>query len=272
MNIVTYNVSWDECMSDMDRQPNEGWDFTSTSKSGPDCENHYGTRTFADAVQLAINGWDEGREAMASSVQFAKAKQSTFKRPDWEYGVAGQRACIPSYCAGVPNHMVYMDDTSNRNAMPIVKIYADIGATVGTNSSAMINKGSAIVALVDQIEQAGQRVELIACQRSATRGCAYDEQHVFITVKGADELLDLDRVAFAMAHPSMLRRINFRIMEFLYPEYVDGYGSVRKFDDLPDDAMYIPPMYGDEGYGDMDEALATVQGHWETCAANSEAA
>ena len=227
-------------MADMDRQPNEGWDFTSTSKSG--------------------------------SVQFAKAKQSTFKRPDWEYGVAGQRACIPSYCAGVPNHMVYMDDTSNRNAMPIVRIYADIGATVGTHSSAMINKGSAVVALVDQIEQAGQRVELIACQRSETRGCAYDEQHVFITVKAADELLDLDRVAFAMAHPSMLRRINFRIMEFLYPEDVDGYGSVRKFDDLPDDAMYIPPMYGDKGYADMDEALATVQGHWEKCAANSEAA
>jgi hypothetical protein len=169
--VIEYNVSWDECMADMHREPNEGWDgLASTKKEGRDAKEFYGTRTFGDAVQTAISGWDEGRDAIGSGVEFAKAKQASFKRPDWEYGVAGQRACIPSYCAGVPNHMVWMDDTSNRNAMPIVKIYADIGATSSTHASAMIRKGSAIVALIDQIEQSGQRVELIACQLSEHQG------------------------------------------------------------------------------------------------------
>ena len=168
--------------------------------------------------------------------------------------------------------MVWMDDTSNRNAMPIVKIYADIGATASTNASAMIRKGSAIVALIDQIEQSGQRVELIACQRTDTKDYEYDEQRIFITVKRADEVLDLDRIAFALAHPSMLRRVCFRIMEFTYSGYVSGYGRVRKFSDLPADAMYIPPMYGDKGYRTMDEALNTVLKHWNECAANTEAA
>tara|TARA_R110002020_G_scaffold133429_4_gene297773 strand:+ start:173 stop:994 length:822 start_codon:yes stop_codon:yes gene_type:complete len=271
-NVIEYNVSWDECMADMQRPPNEGWIEPSTLLSGSSALAFYGTRTFGDAVQTAITGWDEGRDAMNSGVEFATAKQATFKRPDWEYGVAGQRACIPSYCAGVPNHMVYMDDTSNRNAIPIVKIYADIGATANTEGSAMIRKGSAIVALIDQIEQSGQRVELIACQRTDTKGYGYDEQRIFITVKRADEVLDLDRIAFALAHPSMLRRVCFRIMEFTYPTKVDAYGRVETFRDIPEDAMYIPPMYGNEGYHTMDEALKTVLGHWNECAANTEAA
>jgi hypothetical protein len=165
-----------------------------------------------------------------------------------------------------------MDDTSNRNAMPIVKIYADVGATSSTEASAMIRKGSAIVALIDQIEQSGQRVELIACQRTNTRGYEYDEQRIFITVKRADEVLDLDRIAFALAHPSMLRRVCFRIMEFTYSGYVSGYGRVEDFDDLPADAMYIPPMYGDKGYYTMQDALVTVKRHWCECAANTEQA
>jgi len=271
--VTEYNVSWDECMADMHREPNEGWqDLASTKKEGRAAKEQYGTRTFGDAVQTAISGWDEGRDAIGSGVEFAKAKQASFKRPDWEYGVAGQRACIPSYCAGVPNHMVWMDDTSSRNAMPIVKIYADIGATSHTSTNAMTRKGSAIVALVDQIEQSGQRVELIACQRSDTKGYEYDEQRIFITVKRADEVLDLDRIAFALAHPSMLRRVCFRIMEFTFNEYVSGYGRVKDFDDLPADAMYIPPMYGDKGYYTMEDALDTVQQHWCECAANTEQA
>ena len=270
--VIEYNVSWDECMADMQRPPNEGWDEPASLESDREAERFTGTRTFDDAVQIAISGWDEGRDAIGSGVEFAKAKQASFKRPDWEYGVAGQRACVPSYCAGVPNHMVWMDDTSNRNAMPIVKIYADVGATWFTSAEAMTRKGSAIVALIDQIEQSGQRVELIACKRNDTKGYEHKEQRIFITVKRADEVVDLDRIAFALAHPSMNRRITFRIMELNYSKNVSGYGGVKTFDDLPADAMYIPPMYGDKGYDTMDEALETVLGHWNECAANTEAA
>ena len=270
--VIEYNVSWDECMADMQRPPNEGWDDPASLESDRAAKKFTGTRTFDEAVQIAISGWDEGRDAIGSGVEFAKAKQASFKRPDWEYGVAGQRACVPSYCAGVPNHMVWMDDTSNRNAMPIVKIYADVGATWFTSAEAMTRKGSAIVALIDQIEQSGQRVELIACKRNDTSGYEHKEQRIFITVKRADEVVDLDRIAFALAHPSMNRRITFRIMELNYSKRVSGYGGVKTFDDLPAEAMYIPPMYGDKGYYTMDEALETVLGHWNECAANTEAA
>ncbi len=76
----------------------------------------------------------------------------------------------------------------------------------------------------------------------------YEEQHIFITVKQPDEPLDLDRISFAVAHPSMLRRVCFRIMEFTFENRVGAYGMVEKMKDIPEDAMYIPPpCYGDTG-------------------------
>ena len=61
-------------------------------------------------------------------------------------------------------------------------------------------------------------------------------------------------------------------MEFTFSEYVSAYGRVKDFDDLPADAMYIPPMYGNKGYYTMEDALDTVQQHWCECAANTEQA
>ena len=268
MSTVTYNATWDECIADMAKPPNEGW-RRPQSISGDAAFT--GSESFEEALGFAINGWDEGREAMSADVDFATAKQAMFKRPDWEYGMAGQRVCVPSYAAGAPMHMMFMDD-EDVTPLPIVRIYVDAGATHFTTAEAMTRRGAAIVALIDQIETAGQRVELIATKHSDTRPAAYDRQEINITVKRADEVLDLDRISFAMAHPSFLRRVCFRIMEHNYPKDVSGYGGVVNMKNVPSDAMYIPPMYGDKGYGDMDKAIATVQGHWQESAAYTEAA
>ena len=257
MSIATYNVSWDECMADMHRKPNECW---GKGESVTGDKAFTGSESFEEAQQLAISGWAEGRDAMGADVEFAKAKQATFKRPDWEYSRAGQRVCIPSYVAGAPMHMMLLDD-EDATPLPIVRIFCDIGATWNTSTEAMTRKGAAIVALIDQIERAGQRVELIATQISETHG-QYEEQHIHITVKESFEPLDLDRVSFAVAHPSMLRRVCFRIMEFTFENRVKAYGMVEKMKNIPEDAMYIPPMLGDKGYEDMDAALATVNAAW----------
>ena len=262
MSITTYNVSWDECMADMHRKPNECW---GNGQSVDGTEDFTGSASFEEAQQLAISGWSEGRDAMGANVEFAKAKQATFKRPDWEYSRAGQRVCIPSYVAGAPMHMMLLDD-EDATPLPIVRIFCDIGATYNTSAEAMTRKGAAVVALIDQIERSGQRVELIATQITDTHG-QYEEQHIHITVKESFEPLDLDRVSFAVAHPSMLRRVCFRIMEFTFENVVGGYGGVIRMKDIPEDAMYLPPMLGDTGYEDMDAALATVNAAWTESAA-----
>ena len=268
MSVATYNATWDECMADMHRDPNEAWGDEPSSVRGT--HEFTGSNSFEESQQLAISGWAEGRDAMDADVEFAKAKEASFKRPEWEYGMAGQRVCVPSYAAGAPMHMMFMDD-EDAKPLPIVRIYCDIGAVWYTSTEAMIRKGAAVVALIDQIERAGQRVELIATQISKTHR-QYDEQHIFITVKQPDEPLDLDRISFAVAHPSMLRRVCFRIMEFTYDKPVSGYGSVEEMKDIPEDAMYLPPMLGDTGYEDMDAALATVNDAWTESAAYQQAA
>ena len=58
-----------------------------------------------------------------------------------------------------------------------------------------------------------------------------------------------------------------RIIEFTFENRVSAYGMVKEMKNIPEDAMYIPPMYGDKGYEDMDAALATVNAAWTESAA-----
>ena len=263
--ILTYDVSWDEFVADMEREANSCWEYPSSIGGS---ESFTGSKNFDEAKQHMINGWDKGRDAMAADIEFAKGKEDTFKRETWEYSVAGQRACIPSYCAGVPAHMVYMDDQSDRNAVPIVKIWVDVNASFGVEAESMIRKGAAIVALVDQIERSGQRVEVVA--KSYTEMRRNNILDVSVMVKAADEPMDMDRLAYAVAHPSMLRRSLFRVTEFMMDYEVDGYGRINSDIEVPANTMYIPPMFRDNGYRTMEDALETVQGHWDRMAARGE--
>ena len=263
--ILTYDVSWDEFVADMEKEPNKCWKYPESVEGD---EGFTGSKNFDEEKQHMVCGWDKGRDAMAADVEFAKGKEDTFKRETWEYSVAGQRACIPSYCAGVPAHMVYMDDQSERNAVPIVKIWVDVAASWNVSAEAMIRKGAAVVALVDQIESSGQRVELVA--KAYTDMQDNEILDVRVMVKAAEEQLDMDRLAYAVAHPSMLRRSLFRVTEFMMHRRVSGYGRVRSDIKVPANTMYIKPMLDDDGYRTMDEALETVRRHWDRMAARGE--
>ena len=85
-----------------------------------------------------------------------------------------------------------------------------------------------------------------------------------------DEPMDMDRLAYAVAHPSMLRRSLFRVTEFMMDYEVDGYGRINSDIEVPANTMYIPPMFRDNGYRTMEDALETVRGHWDQMAARGE--
>jgi hypothetical protein len=131
----------------------------------------------------------------------------------------------------------------------------------------IINRGAAVVALIDKIQSEGQRVELIAfCHIAGRRN---DRLIMAVTVKRPEEPIDMDRVAFALAHPSMLRRAFFRVVEFLYPHHLGGYGSCAHYDDVLKGSDLNLRSIGTDNvtYGDRDQAIAKVQELWDEAAA-----
>ena len=238
-----------------------------SSKTGD--KSFTGTDTFDEAVHLAVNGWDEGRSELAQSAEFASALVQQIDQPTWEFAPSGAMPHIPAAAAGVPDNMMTLYENDTNRKMPIVTMYVDIGATWNTTTEAMIRRGGAIVALVDQIEASGKRVQIVATSATETHGVEFDGVNTSklihkITIKEAGEHLDIDRVAFATAHPAMLRRIWFRLVEIHADGIVSGYGNVGKLkaEDIESNAMYVPPMYGDDGYYSEEEAVETVQGLW----------
>ena len=232
-----------------------------------------GTKTFDEAIELAVNGWAEGRSELAQSAEFASALVQQIDQPTWEFAPSGAMPHIPAAAAGVPDNMMTLYENDTNRKMPIVTMYVDIGATWNTSTEAMIRRGAAIVALVDQIEASGKRVHIVAVNAVGVSGAKIDGEKVStliykITIKESGEHLDMDRIAFATAHPSMLRRVWMRLIEIHSDDYISGYGGVLtlKEEDIEANAMYIPPMYGDSGYRTEEEAVETVQRHWNDAA------
>ena len=168
----------------------------------------YGTESFGQAMELARCGWPEGVsiiEDIAEKIGAVVSQQIV--RPVPVYSVAGGFPDVARFLAGVPDCMLTFESQELTGPGKVIKVIASVGALSSVAPETIQHKGAAICALVDALESTGHRVELIL--DSSVNG-KYSWQ---CTIKRADEPLEMDRIAFAFAHPSMLRRLIFSLRE-----------------------------------------------------------
>lgn len=170
----------------------------------------FGTETFAEAIDMALRrGWPEGRELLRESLLAVQARPKVYESLEFE--VAGAFPCVPIFCAGSPAFMI-TDGSSIRSTKPIVRIDYNNWVTARVDIKSMMLRGAAILSLANDLEARGFSTELrIIGNSKAPYG-----PKVFrysITYKCAGEPLDLDRAAFAIAHPTSMRRLAFAILE-----------------------------------------------------------
>lgn len=259
----TYHAdSWDEFLTDLKHKPIlAGWGDKAASIKGS--QKFTGSKSYEDSLDLAEHGCPTTREAIHS----ASFKVSTDFIPEWETAPVGVFPCIPAYAAGVPEDMFTPSDWGMPVPKPIVRIMVNITAAHYVDKEHIINRGAAIVQLIDRVQLAGQRVELIAAFHAKELG-GDDTYEYSVVVKRAEEPVDLDRIAYAIAHPSMLRRTMFRIMEQTVPHEVSGYGTTTDFtESVKSRDLYIKSMLGDSsGYETRENAKTTINELWEAAA------
>jgi hypothetical protein len=262
MTDYNYNAdSWDEFIHDMKTLPRmQAWHGRSQSEDG---ESYF---TRSDSWHHCIHLMEHGCPATTQAVESASVKVTFEAGPTWEYAPVGAFPCIPGYAAGVPENMFVPLDDGASNAKPIVRIAVNIVCSGWVDAQDIINRGAAVIALIDKIQSEGQRVELVAFCHVEGRG---DDRIVAsVTVKRPEEPVDMDRIGFALAHPSMLRRAMFRVIECLCPYYLNGYGHCGHFNDaLKSSDMNIRAIGTDRvTYSDRDNAIAQVNELWEKAA------
>ncbi|MBL4766319.1 MAG: hypothetical protein JKY94_01100 [Rhodobacteraceae bacterium] len=233
-----------ECAADRDGSVARAWGGITSGKTNGDA-NWFGTQTYAEAEHMALHGWPEGRDKMANVISASQAAIKTGMAATFDYDVAGAYPSVPEFVSGNPCHMVTPLHTITA-ARPIISIVVSSGFLSDFSPNQVHNYFGALMGWIDALESAGNSVELVAA--SASRGRGGSTTTLATTLKQAGDILELDRMAFALVHAASSRRIRFCVLEAQWADdnlisNFHGYGTpiilLEKFLDRHPGAIYL---------------------------------
>ncbi|MDR1840191.1 MAG: hypothetical protein LBQ93_11495 [Treponema sp.] len=207
-----------------------------------------GGLTWEQAKQTAVNGWREGMQKIDKyRAKIVPIVTEKVLRPKQIYSVAGYNVDVGSFMANEPECFLSREYEERNYPGQIYKIVASISFSAAITPETIIQRGAMICALIDAIEFAGHRAEVI-CNDASTvrerdeyRQGKYKEEgwfEVSVTVKKVSQPLEMSDLAFCLAHPAMLRRIMFSAAELEgWSDSVSGYGIPAEASDKGD--IYI---------------------------------
>lgn len=220
----TYRYAFDS-MADMERFiANEPKRWRQNSSADPSHSKSWDLGvTYKQACDMARNGWIDGAAKASQALKvFTPATPAPQMRNDF-YGHAPN---VPRYCAGAPDNMLRHSPNPNTGTGRVLTFIVAINASSGTDAQCMANYGLAIAQYVNQLEAEGTRVEVIAsCTEGAVHGSKTGNQlTISVTIKRADQPLDLAVISYAIGHPTMFRRLMFAAMERTECPEMEAYG------------------------------------------------
>lgn len=172
--------------------------------------------TFADCRRMAEQGWPEGiRQLSVAMATLPNGSLATHS-----YDVAGDHPDVPRYCAGDPFNMRKRGHSTSRR--PTMTLVISSGGSSYITAQQTANYGAALCAVIDRLESQGVRLEVIGLWGSVL---PFGRFTVSWHLKRCEDALDINAVAFGLAHPGMSRRIMFAVAERM-PAHLEkpGYG------------------------------------------------
>jgi hypothetical protein len=191
--------TWDEFIQ-FSKRPSE---MDSYSRASQREDVSWKGCTTREAYEYAEIGWLDGasRAKKFSDAIFNQIGH-LIKRVDVNYDVVGDAVDIARFVNAEPDCWMKFETTLvDTSQVQHVRIVVNIVASAGIRAETIMARGAAVCALINLLEYAGRRCELVMVE--ATKS---DEQHqCFVTLKKYEEQLDLPKIAYALAHPSVLR-------------------------------------------------------------------
>lgn len=231
--------SLDTFMKVIENRPkNERMKNANSSRNGS--EDFTGTRNYEEALDLLKNGYEKPLEKIKNAVaKDLKISQSRPRRTP-QNAVVGFIPNVPNYLLGIPEQMITIHQTPEKVKAISISYY--IGNNCGTRAKDLEDAGIKILNVINRLELSGIRVNLdIIAMCSKTSG---EWQIASVNVKGYREQLDIKKLCFPLAHPSMFRRFGFAWLERsidMKADFSCGYGrSARK-----DEEQELESVFGE---------------------------
>lgn len=187
------------------------------------------TRFFEEAMNLLENGWYE--EAQKIEKELNLSNKNMFEKDDIKFiqSVAGFHPIVPNYLMGLPDCMVSSKIVPRKQKVVTLNLSISFSCVVSTKEIEEVCLKA--FRIVKEIESKGCRVNF----NIFYSGKAYESEIgkinycvIKLKVKSANERLNVSKVCFPAIHPSMLRRILFRVVEtseVFTKRYTSGYGT-----------------------------------------------
>ena len=213
---------------------------------------------FNGAVALGrTGGWAEGAAMIRQGMFELASDNARALGGTTELAVVGARPCVPAYLAGSPASMWRHTD-ENEGTRRVLRVGVHVGRSAYVTAEEILNRGVAVLSLIDDIEASGVRVELWAVWRQAKTSAAPDSHQCDIMIKGAGDTWNPEAAAFALCHPAFSRRLCFRSMEMPGGGNIPGYGLNTRTSYPDDFDVYVPRMTYSYGFKTRKQAFATV--------------
>lgn len=204
---------------------NETFKYHTLSSTKPETSSGwYGTNSFEEAVELFKNGIPDTSEKLTKLLK-AEKKMQPVKAMKRVNSIQGFQPVVPLYLMGVPNNMISTQMKPLKQK--VVNLYSSLSYLCNVTSERLQEECIKKFRLISKLESQNYRVNLYVIFGSGSRR---DKMNLItsIKIKSANERLNISKLAFPLTHPSMERRLIFRLIE-VYPEmkggFLFGYGS-----------------------------------------------
>lgn len=143
--------------------------------------------------------------------------QGTASKRSSMLSVVGHTVVVPLYLQGIPNNMITTKKALNNKIVTIV--YSPQAPHYISNDE-LISGAVRLFKNIISLESQGYRVNLYVVE------CNDDRYGYALKLKSDRETLNIKKLCFPLISSSFLRRIEFRIKERLYKNWIGGgYGS-----------------------------------------------
>jgi hypothetical protein len=186
-------------------------DYCASLKEGD--ANWYGTSSLSEAIDLAYNGWSEGKnriEALRDKLSINDLLPSS-QRLRSVFDTAGDEPDIDRFLAGEPEHMGTLHERELRAQGKLVRIEVNRSARCDISAERITRRGVGLLMAMELLMLLGYAVEITISE--AVSGENSERLELFIPVLHAGDPLNMDSFAFLLMHPAVLRRLVFAAEE-----------------------------------------------------------
>jgi hypothetical protein len=173
--------------------------------------NGFAGGSIEDALELASNGWVDGAKTagdlatkIANRIVSAPSLVSVSRAIGFD--VSGAAYDPGAYLSGVPECWSMLAPQESKRGVYIV---ANIGVSESIDNTVIRNRGYAVSALALSLQSLGYPVTIDVINNLKTYAVGSCRFRCRIADASSGAPLDIDRVTYALAHPTMLRRLCF---------------------------------------------------------------